>query len=195
MDNAASPRHRKILRLPAYDYRSAGAYFVTVCSFRRRPSLDAPEARAATRDAIPAHFPQARTDAFVIMPNHVHGIVWIVHERGVGARHASPLHPGDAHWPAWQPRGVPPGSLGAIVGSFKSAATKRINEILRTPGEKVWQRNYYERVIRDERELAAIREYIVLNPLKWHLDRENPERQPDMDWQERWSWLEEGLLV
>jgi REP element-mobilizing transposase RayT len=66
--------------------------------------------------------------------------------------------------------------LGAIVGQYKSAVTKRINRIRKTPGTPVWQRNYYEHIIRNEDELRRIREYIRLNPMKWELDRENPNR-------------------
>jgi putative transposase len=67
-------------------------------------------------------------------------------------------------------------SLPTIVRSFKSAVTNRINKIHGTPGALIWQRNYYEHVIRDENKLFKIRQYIQNNPLKWHLDRENPER-------------------
>ncbi|RKY87205.1 hypothetical protein DRQ11_06870, partial [candidate division KSB1 bacterium] len=77
------------------------------------------------------------------------------------------------------------GSLGAIVGNFKSVTARRINRIRKTPGTPVWQRNYYEHIGRNETELARIREYIRLNPLKWELDRENPypiEHNPDKDW-------------
>jgi hypothetical protein len=70
------------------------------------------------------------------------------------------------------------GSIGSIMAGFKSATTKRINRHRATPGYPVWQRNYYEGVIRDERELSRAREYIVNNPLKWQLDKENPVNQP-----------------
>ena len=72
------------------------------------------------------------------------------------------------------PNNVAPGSLGAIIRAFKSAVTKRINALRGTPGARVWQRNYYERIIRDERALNAIRRYIAENPQRWHLDRYNP---------------------
>ena len=99
------------------------------------------------------------------MPNHIHGVLIISEDDSpVGVRHASPL----------QPR--PP--LGIIVGSFKSAVTKRINESRATPGILVWQRNYFEHVIRSERELNVIRQYILDNPLKWALDRDNPINAP-----------------
>ena len=121
-------------------------------------------------------------DAFVVMPNHVHGIVWI--EPAVGARLASPLRPDGERFrethrelvvsqhvqPQQRGSGVQSGSLGAIVGGFKSAVSKRAREQL---GDvKVWQRNYHDRVIRNEAELHAIREYITYNPLNWSRDLE-----------------------
>ena len=68
------------------------------------------------------------------------------------------------------------GSLGAIVGNFKSVTARRINRIRKTPGAPIWQRNYYEHIVRNETELNRIRQYIRLNPMKWELDRENPHR-------------------
>jgi len=84
------------------------------------------------------------------------------------------------------------GSLGAIVRSFKSAVTKRINDLRDTPGTPVWQRNYYERVVRNEQELSAVREYIAVNPLKWQFDCENPHRQPNPAYESASRWLEDA---
>ncbi|HEX7342775.1 MAG TPA: transposase [bacterium] len=108
-------------------------------------------------------------DAFVIMPNHVHGIVCIldygtVQNPDVGARRASPLR-----------MGVRPGSLGAIVGAFKSALTRMINLQRGTIGNPVWQRNYYEHIIHNDREIEEIREYIINNPAQWAEDEFNPD--------------------
>ena len=103
---------------------------------------------------IPEHFPVVDLDEFIVMPNHIHGIVLIDCER---ARHASPLQQAP--------------SLGTVVGAFKSAASRRINLHRATPGEPVWQRNYHEHVIRNEKSLSEIREYIANNPLKWELDK------------------------
>ena len=134
-------------------------------------------------DEIPTHFPQVETDAWVVMPNHVHGVLVIAHNVGaahasvgaphpsVGATHASPLPP---------PSGPPKRSLGAIVGSYKSAVSKRINQSRRTPGTPVWQRNYYDHIIRDDADLNRIRQYIIDNPAKWSEDRDNPDRQPQV---------------
>jgi len=106
-----------------------------------------------------------KLDAFVIMPNHIHGIVVITDNcRGTACRA-----------PTEQFGKPTPGSLSTIVRSFKSAVTKRINEMRHTPGIPIWQRNYYEHVIRNEDDLNEIREYILNNPLRWELDSENPK--------------------
>jgi putative transposase len=152
---------------------------------------------AAHWQRISRHFSHVELDAWVVMPNHVHGIIVIVDDENGGrgeplpepsvadtvpsrpkppietralAGNGSPLHRHTT------PAGPPTGSLGAIVGNFKSVTTRRINRMRHTPGARVWQRNYYERVIRDERELAAIRRYIHDNPARWAQDDENPHQ-------------------
>ena len=126
---------------------------------------------------IPFHFPYTELDTYVIMPNHVHGIICV---NTVGARHAVPLQHDavplqrDAKHVQSEMFGKPvPGSIPTIVRSFKSSVTKHINELRNTPATTIWQRNYYERVIRNEQELHEIRQYIINNPLKWDLDPEN----------------------
>jgi REP element-mobilizing transposase RayT len=102
------------------------------------------------------------------MPNHVHGIIMIMDGPNVGARHAVPLRHAERF-------GKPvSGSIPTIVRSFKSAATKRINEQRGSPGTSVWQQDYYEHIVQDEDEFSRIREYIANNPLQWAVDRENP---------------------
>ena len=119
-------------------------------------------------NAIPEHFPQANLHAFVVMPNHVHGIIEI--RRQAGAQHAAPL-------PDSSPNvALKRGSLGAIVRSCKAAVTKKAREELQLKGE-IWQRNYFERVLRDAREIADAYRYIAENAMMWELDRENPERR------------------
>ena len=167
--------NRKSIRLKEWDYTEPGAYFVTICTHRREHLFgrvvdgvmelnELGEIVRACWDELPTHFPRVELDAFVVMPNHVHGIIVIMADDIVGATHASPLHP----------RGPAPHSLGAIVGSFKSAVTRRINILRGTPGARVWQRNYWEHIIRNERVLNAIRRYIVYNPDRWTWDRYNP---------------------
>jgi REP element-mobilizing transposase RayT len=130
---------------------------------------------------LPQHFPSTEVDALVVMPNHVHGIL-ILHDpvgakhrscrearRHAGARrHASPLPP------TGEPRGTSPGSLPAVVQAIKSASARRINLLRGTPAAPVWQRGYYEYVIRAPDELDRVRRYIESNPLRWTVDRENP---------------------
>jgi putative transposase len=115
---------------------------------------------------IPSHNPLVEIDAFVVMPNHLHGILLIA--QNVPGRGTACRAPTERF-------GQPvPGSLPTLIRSFKSAATRGINRLRGTPGGRVWQRGYYERVIRNERELNAVRRYIAHNPLAWELDPENP---------------------
>ena len=188
-------KHRRSVRLAGYDYGSPGAYFVTICTHGRECIFNGPkfgDVVEATWRGISFHFPNVRSDEFVVMPNHVHGIVWILEANVVGAQHAAPLPAvaGLAGRHAAPLRSVAPGSLGAIVRSFKSAVTKRLNEILGSPRALVWQRNYYERVIRNEGELRRVREYVRLNPLRWDFDCENPQRVLNAAYDSEWGWLE-----
>jgi REP element-mobilizing transposase RayT len=120
--------------------------------------------------AIPDHFPHVELDAYVVMPNHVHGIIVITDP--VGAQHAAPLQSAP---PQSSRTNVQPGSLGAIVRSFKSAVTKRINELRDMPGTPFWQRNYWEHIVRNKDSLERIREYIENNPPRWAEDQLHPE--------------------
>jgi REP element-mobilizing transposase RayT len=130
---------------------------------------------------IPAHFPNVELDEFVVMPNHVHGIIVITlcgrhtdiarvtDANMVGAQHAVPLpSPKSEHF-----QKPVAGSIPTIIRSFKSAVAKRINEWRGTLGAPVWQRNYYEHIVRDDESLNRIREYIASNPMQWECDREN----------------------
>jgi REP element-mobilizing transposase RayT len=153
------------MRLTGVDYSSPGAYFVTVCTRERRLLFGAiaenrmclsplgHEVQACLL-GIPTHHPGVAVDRFVVMPNHIHTIVVL------GCR-------GDIDVAPTRPRGLP-----EIVGTFKAAVSRRTGRV------GIWQRGYYDRVIRCERELEAIREYIANNPLRWALDCENPDRSP-----------------
>jgi putative transposase len=163
-------RHRRSIRLQGADYQ-AGAYFVTICTHERQCLFGTITSEVMSLNtwgtivsecfqAIPTHFSQVRVDAFVVMPNHVHGMI-VIHE-SIRAQHAAPLHPSSPH--------VVSGSLGAIVRSFKSATTKRINLLRETPGAVLWQRNYHEHIIRDQTDENRIRGYIVANPQLWKQD-------------------------
>jgi len=188
-------QRRRSLRLQAYDYRQPGAYFLTICSFDRICLFDDSRFRTIVEEVwqhVTTRRRGRRSDMFVVMPNHVHGILWITDNGTVGAQHTGDqksLLPTDAvrHTndlqiarraaplpPVERARfSVSPGSLGAIARSFKSASARRINEARDAPGSPVWQRNYYERVIRNEVELAYARQYIIDNPRKWPGDPNN----------------------
>ena len=171
---------RRSMRLYGYDYAQSGAYFVTVRTAARRCCLC--EIAGTAVDLTPAGRivaqewvrtgevrPEIGLHEFVVMPNHVHGVLILSPTVGatrrvaLGRGCASPLR-----------SGVPPGSLGAIVGQFKAASARRVNALHGT-SEGFWQRGFYEHVIRNEADLDAIRRYIANNPLQWALDRENPE--------------------
>ncbi len=186
--------HRRSIRLPGYDYTQPGAYFVTICTHERAHLfghvVDGDMVlnafgkivweewfRSAEIRAEIELFP----DEFVVMPNHIHGIVWIMetNDHNVGAHGRAPVigptGRSPLRIPPAHPRGPAARSLGSFIAGFKSAVTKRINTLRGTPGARVWQRNYYERIIRNERALNAIRRYIAENPLRWHRDRYNPD--------------------
>ena len=185
--------HRRSIRLPGYDYSSPGAYFVTICVQGGECLLgQVVDGEMLLNEwgqiawdcwqAIPEHFPHVELDTWVIMPDHVHGII-IITESAVRAQHAAPLQeriPQHERAPVQSPRtNVQPGSLGAIVRSFKSAATRRINQLRDMPGTPFWQRNYWEHIIRDDRSLNRIREYIDNNPARWPEDQLHPDAPPN----------------
>ena len=179
--NANRPTHRRrSIRLQDFDYAQTGAYFVTICT-RERACLfgevvggdmrlnDDGKAVEACWLAIPTHFPSVHLDAIVVMPNHVHGIV-VIADKVVGAKNFSPLR--DKTATTRNPLRSPSKTIGSIVRGFKIGVTKRF----RGNGnpDQVWQRNYYEHVIRNEMSLSRIRQYIHENPMRWDFDRDNP---------------------
>jgi len=184
MNHDPTRHHRRSIRLPAYDYAQAGAYFVTMVTHQRQclfGEIVGGQMRLAAYGQVVSEQwlrsalvrGEIELDAFIVMPNHIHGIVIICAQpMGVGAHGRAPQH-GRAPLPSSSPY-RPPRSLGSLVAGFKSAATKRINQIRGTLGVPVWQRNYYERVIRNDEELSRIRQYIADNPAHWEEDRENP---------------------
>ena len=163
---------RRSIRLPGFDYTRPGAYFLTICTDGRacmfgevvEGEMRLNEAGRIVEEcweAIPAHFPIVGLDVFVIRPNHIHGIAIIAEGRGTPWRAPTAEH--------FQKPVA--GSIPTIIRSYKSAVTKQINELRRTPGGVVWQHNYYEHIARDERDLNSIRAYIQSNPTRWKEDR------------------------
>ena len=185
---AENKRERRSIRLQNYDYSQAGAYFVTICTQNRTCLFgninDGQLLLNDTGRLVAGEWlkcaelrPDVGLDEWVLMPNHLHAILFIdgrgtayhtlaTETQSVGtARRA----------PAIEQFGMPvAGSLPTIIRSFKSAATKCINESRNSPGEKLWQRNYWERVVRDEKELHEMQEYIGNNPRQWELDKLHP---------------------
>ena len=166
--------HRNSTRLRDYDYASSGAYYVTICTAQRAHLFgeildgqmilnDVGQIALETWSAIPEHLANVFLDEFVVMPNHIHGIVCIKHPT-VGAKHAAPLHSASPGF------NVDAGSLGAIVRSFKAAVTKRARVSLSKADLHIWQRGYHDHVVRNNSDLERIRTYISTNPLEWHLD-------------------------
>lgn len=181
----ANDHRRKPLRLASYDYSSPGAYFVTICVKGRRPLFGASGIAVGELGAVvsecwlelPSHYPSVTLDAFVVMPNHIHGIIWLgqspqVPHVGAGLRR-TPTERGDGAR-GGEARLGDPVTLFEVVRALKSFSARRINELLGTPGVPVWQRSYYERVVRGETELARLRRYIAGNPDRWASDPENP---------------------
>lgn len=173
---------RQSTRLHGFDYSQPGAYFITIC-IRKHKSLlgnvsngvmvlnSVGEIVQSCLTEIPAYFPNTELSAYIIMPNHVHGIIPV--NSPVGARHAVP-ECAKKLLPNIESFGEPvKSSLPTIVRSFKSAVTRSVNISRGNRQSSFWQRGYYEHVIRNEEELIQIGEYILGNPLKWEEDREN----------------------
>ena len=165
--------HRRSIRLPNYDYSQAGAYFVTVVAWRREYLFGAVvdgQVRLTTAgqlvkdawEALPVRYPSIALDAFCIMPNHIHGILNITD--AVGTVHEPLLSQTDR-------RNM---LLPKAIGYLKMNAAKRINLLRSRTGIPIWQRNYYEHVIRNDSDLSRIRQYLASNPARWKSDELNP---------------------
>ena len=172
MQHSVVALRRRSLRLPGWDYRSPGSYFITVCANNWEPLFGLVvdgEVRLNEYGWIvqvewlrtPLVRPHAAVDSFVVMPNHFHGILVLAEDRQEASGSAGSF-------------GKPvAGSLGAIVGQFKAAVTKQINHIRGAPALQVWQRNYFEHLVRTEDELNLTRHYIEANPAHWPEDPDN----------------------
>ena len=186
--------HRRSVHLKDYDYSNAGAYFVTVCAWQRGclfGEIVDGAMRLNEYGRIVEHEwlktsdirDNVELDYYVVMPNHFHGILmiaddvgatrWVAQNKTSNGNAIRPIQERAIHRIA-PTKTLQSNTLGAIIGQFKSVVTKRINEIRDNPGCPVWQRNYYEHVIRNDDELNVVRQYILDNPLKWEMDEENP---------------------
>jgi len=173
--------HRRSIRLQGYDYRQVGAYFVTVCTHGREPVFGAIADDAMHLNAygqivaedwawLADTFSYVDLDACIVMPNHVHGIIVIADAADDMRIEEGALRAGEGGSSTAPTQARLP--LGRIVGAFKTMSTKHVNEWRETPGVTLWQRNYYEHIIRDDDDLQRIREYILTNPARWSEDSE-----------------------
>lgn len=155
--------HRRSIRLQGYDYSQAGAYYVTVVAWRREHVFgDIINAEMQLNKFgqivqyawydLPKHYPHVELDTFCIMPNHVHAII-VLNDNPVAKRHP----------------------LSEVVRAFKSFSARRINSLRHSQGIPVWQRNYYEHIIRNHEDYLSKSNYIMDNPLNWENDDENKQ--------------------
>lgn len=170
--------HRRSIRLKGHDYTSAGAYFITIVTYLRECLFgEIANGEMVLNDygriadefwrSIPEHFHNVELGAFVVMPNHIHGII-VITDVEVGATQCV----APTSITKKPPRGPKPRSIGAIVGSFKSAVSYRLNKQYNITN--IWQRNFYERIIRNDDEWNKTHLYIEANPANWTEDLENP---------------------
>ncbi len=165
--------HRRTVRLKEYNYSRAGGYFVTICTHNKEPIFgqfhDHQSVLNKLGDAVRTEWLKTAElretvsiDEFIVMPNHFHGIIMLIENHlpisQEGTALCAPTERGFGE--------STKGSLSTIIGAFKSASTRQINLVRKTPGAPVWQRSFYEHVIRDENDLANIRKYIKFNPQK-----------------------------
>jgi len=162
-------RERKSNRLSNYDYSQDGYYFVTICTKDRKEFFGKVKEGMMNLSQygeivdqcwydLPKHYLNCSSDLFITMPNHVHGIIVIDNKNIVG----NGFKPFPTH------------GLSEIIRGFKTFSSRPINEMIKEGIKFQWQKSFYDHVIRNEKELSRIREYIQNNPLKWDLDRENP---------------------
>jgi len=202
--------HRRSIRLQGYDYSQNGAYYVTLCTQNRECLFgeivngemilnEYGKIVEQCWNNLSNHYDNIELDAYVIMPNHFHGIILItdtvdnvgaihelplhelplhespIHESPIHESpiHESPIHESPIHESPQQRRKM---LLPKIVGRFKTNSAKQINQMRNTPGISVWQRNYYEHIIRNDKSLENIRNYIINNPSEWYYDDYNPKK-------------------
>ena len=166
--------HRRFIRLRGYDYSQPGSYYVTRCTQGKEHLFGQIVEGGMHRNELGDYvarcwqwlakqYPYVLLDEWTVMPNHLHGIIVITDSRGASR---SALTTGTAPAPTKRK------PLGRLVGAFKTVSTDRLNETRGTQGSLLWQRDFYEHIIRNEDELNKIREYIRTNPLRWVSDPE-----------------------
>ena len=178
MSGNCKRHNRRSIRLPEYDYGQEGVYYVTICARDRKcifGQIQNGQIHLNERglivnsswEKLPEYYCGLILDSFVVMPNHVHFIIIIADDVVPCGRGeiTSPLRDSAKH------------TLGQVLAFYKYQTTKAINLLNNTPGRKIWQRNYFEHIIRNERSYNEIKRYIIENPRYWAADDENPERK------------------
>ncbi len=198
--SSSGENRRRSIRLVDYNYSLAGAYFITICIKDRKSILGdikngnvdlSPIGEIAHQfwKEIPDHFSYVKLDAFIVMPNHLHGVLILTdHCRGVQSN--APDLTTANYYKSISPK---QGTLSVIIRTFKAAVTAQCRRRkYHFPG---WQRNYYEHIVRNEDVLGRIREYIVSNPLQWQFDRENPDHTEDQSYNSKWGQFQDMLYA
>jgi len=185
--------NRRSIRLQRYDYSLPGAYFITICIHKQKMLLKIKDVQMMIQSvwsSLPDRFFSLKLDEFVIMPNHIHAILCI---NIVGADLVSALNKADLVSARNKTKPISTPTISRIVQAFKSITTYKYIlgvEENNWPlfDNRLWQRNYHDHIIRSEKSLNYIREYIVNNPIRWEFDKENP--QGKMDEKEENFWKE-----
>jgi putative transposase len=173
---------RKTVRLAQYDYSTPGAYFVTVCSYLKHCTFGNVRSGEFQRSSLgmlvadhllklPSYYSNLELDAWIVMPNHLHAVM-LIHGRPVANTER------------------PRANLGTTMGCFKSGVVREAKALSLATGNKVWNPRFHDHVIRHERALWRVREYITSNPRQWELDRDNDSRtglNEFYDWIETYS--------
>ena len=165
---------RRSIRLPDFDYATPGAYFVTICTQgnvclfgevtnNRMLLNEMGKMVKKVWDELPDHYPYVEIDTFVVMPNHVHGII-VITDDDIRA--------------GFKPAPTKRHGISEIIRALKTFSSRYINKMGGELGSHLWQRGYYERVIRRTEDINLIREYIIQNPLRWSYERSEPENMP-----------------
>jgi REP element-mobilizing transposase RayT len=191
MNNNSEYHHRQSIRLKGYDYSREGLYFITICAYKGQCFFGVIEnKKMILTDAgkfvyqcwqnIPVHYQQVVLHNFIVMPNHVHGIIELKNDmvgiQTVGAQHFEPQNVRTQKFvPKNQFQKIIPQSIGSIVRGYKIGVTKWYRDQLVGAQHfepiPLWQRNYYEHIIRNEQAYQYISEYINNNPMNWDIDK------------------------
>ncbi|MFH1938588.1 MAG: transposase [bacterium] len=192
METKNKKYNRRSIRLQRYDYSLPGAYFITICIHKQKMLLKIKDVQMMIRSvwsSLPDRFLSLKLDEFVIMPNHIHAILCI---NIVGADLVSARNKADLVFARNKTTPISAPTISRIVQAFKSITTyKYILGVKENNwplfGKRLWQRNYYDHIIRSEKSLNYIREYIVNNPIRWEFDKENPQGKMDDKEEDFWK--------